>query len=141
MRGSGINAEGIAHPFDTRTVNGDDVKATGWYIFNLPREKIFSRGNQAALLGGRDTRRRPAEALRGARHTGTHFNEYQGAGRIAHHQIDLAALAAIIAADHGQPARLQVAQRTVFTGFTGGGCDGLRRMHSRFEPSNREKFS
>ena len=119
MRGLCINAEGIAHPFNTRAIDGDDVKTAGGHILSLPRKKIFSRGNQATLLGGRDTRGRSAEALRGARHAGTHLDEYQRAGRIAHHQINLAALAAIIAGDHRQTARPQIAQCAVFTGLAG----------------------
>jgi len=146
MQALRVGTESIAHPFNAHAVDGDDVKTAGRYIVGLPCEKIFGGGNQAALLGGRDTRGRAAEALRGARHAGAYLNEYQRAGRIAHHQIDLAALAAIIAGDHRQTTRLQIAQGAVFTGLAGCSVvvwhrNGLRRVHLQFEATDQEKFS
>ena len=55
-------------------------------------------------------------------HAGADLDKHQHTGRIVQYQIDLAALAAIIAFDHRQAARLQIAQRAVLIGLAGGGA-------------------
>ena len=129
--------EGGLQPLHLGAVDGQHIKATRRWR-GIAKKKVLRRKEQAALLGGRDTRCSAAMAGAAAQ---THFHKDQRAVGRAHHKVDLAsarvgaACDPIIALHQGQAALQQPLQRLVFRRRPGFCCSHLCTCALNIDPT------